>query len=90
MKFSVITYLIITTIILVVVILLAAYNVPFYIVFFTTLLGIALLIFSVIKVLTDNYSTEKTFDDFYEDHPIGRESRKITRESQKKEPPNDN
>ena len=25
----------------------------------------------VYKVLTDNYTTEKTFSDFYEDHPIG-------------------
>jgi hypothetical protein len=29
------------------------------------------VVYMVYKVLTDTYSTTKTFDDFYEDHPIG-------------------
>jgi hypothetical protein len=46
---------------------------PFGWVFYLTVLGQALLIFSVFKVLRDSYTTDKTFKDFYEDHPIGQE-----------------
>jgi hypothetical protein len=33
------------------------------------------LVLMVYKVLTDNYKTDKTFEDFYEDHPIGNRMR---------------
>jgi hypothetical protein len=46
---------------------------PFSWVFYLTVLGQVLLVFSVIKVLKDTYTTEKTFEDFYEDCPIGKE-----------------
>ena len=29
------------------------------------------IVYMVYKVLTDNFVTEKTFKDIYEDHPIG-------------------
>jgi uncharacterized membrane protein YqjE len=41
----------------------------FSLVFFLVVLGQALLIFTVYKVLKDDYTTDKTFDDFYEDRP---------------------
>ena len=49
------------------------YNVNYPIVFTAVLLGQAWWIFTVYKVLTDEYTTDKTFDDWYEDYPIGKE-----------------
>jgi hypothetical protein len=44
------------------------------VVFYLTLAGQFLLIFSVYKILTDNnYKTKKTFDDWYEDYPHNKE-----------------
>ncbi len=34
--------------------------------------GQLLLFFSVYKILREDYTTNKTFDDFYEDYPINR------------------
>jgi len=59
-----------TTFILVTVTITAAMNFPFNWVFYLTVLGQVLVVFMVYKVLTDNYKTNKTFEDFYEDHPI--------------------
>ncbi|HBL80464.1 MULTISPECIES: hypothetical protein [Aequorivita] len=73
MKLSAITYLVLTTFVLVTVAIFAAMDFPFGWVFYLTVLGQALLIFSVFKVLRDSYTTDKTFKDFYEDHPIGQE-----------------
>lgn len=73
MKFTATFYLTITTILLVAVATLVYYNASFTAVFYTVLAGQAWWIFSVYKVLKDDYVTEKTFDDWYEDHPIGRE-----------------
>lgn len=73
MKLSAITYLALTTFVLVTVAIFAAMDFPFGWVFYLTVLGQALLIFSVFKVLRDSYTTDKTFKDFYEDHPIGQE-----------------
>lgn len=75
MKTNGIFYLVLTTIVLVALTVMVFYNAPFSIVFFTTVGGQLLLIFTVYKVLTDDYSTNKTFDDWYEDYPIGREER---------------
>lgn len=66
-------YVIISSLILVAIAVMVFYNVSYPIVFYTVLFGQAFWLFTVYKVLTDNYSTEKTFDDWYEDHPIGRE-----------------
>ncbi|MGB5436799.1 MAG: hypothetical protein WBM98_12975 [Maribacter sp.] len=63
-----------TTIILVIVTIMAAMNFPFNWVFYVTVLGQSMVVYMVYKVLTDDYKTDKTFKDFYEDHPIGRTS----------------
>ena len=73
MKISAITYLIITTFLLITVAIFAAMDFPFSWVFYLTVLGQVLLVFSVVKVLKDDYTTTKDFDDFYEDYPIGKE-----------------
>jgi len=73
MHFSAITYLVITTFVLITVAIFAAMDFPFSWVFYLTVFGQAFLVFSVFKVLNDNYTTNKTFEDFYEDYPIGKE-----------------
>ncbi|QED38123.1 hypothetical protein FK178_10485 [Antarcticibacterium arcticum] len=75
MRLSGIFYLIATTILLVVLTVMAFYEVSFYLIFYLTLIGQLLLIFTVYKILTDDYTTKKKFKDWYEDHPIGREKR---------------
>jgi len=62
-----------TTLILVTVTVFAAMQFPFRWVFWSVIVGQAALITTVFRVLLDNYTTEKTFEDFYEDHPIGKE-----------------
>lgn len=73
MKLSPVILLLITTFILITVAVFAALDLPFRWVFFLTVLGQTLLIISVFRVLKDDYRTEKTFEDFYEDHPMGQE-----------------
>ena len=60
----------ITTFVLLIVTLLASLNFHFSWVFFATVLGQGLLILMVLRVLQSPYRTDKTFEDFYEDHPI--------------------
>lgn len=72
MKINPIAYIIITSLILVTVAIFASMGVPFSWVFYLTMLGEIMLIFSVYKVLHDNYTTDKTFEDFYEDHPMDK------------------
>lgn len=73
MKVSAIFYVVVTTILLVTVGVMVFYDASFSLVFYTVVLGQAWWIFTVYKVLTDSYSTEKSFEDWYEDHPIERE-----------------
>ena len=61
-----------TTIVLIILTIMASMGFPFNWVFYVTVIGQAMVVFMVYRVLTDNYQTEKTFEDFYEDHPIGR------------------
>lgn len=61
-----------TTLILVVVTIMAAMDFAFNWVFYVTVLGQSMVVYMVYKVLTDKYTTKKTFKDFYEDHPIGQ------------------
>lgn len=61
-----------TTLILITVTIMATMNFPFNWVFYVTVLGQTAVIFMVYKVLTDVYTTDKTFEDFYEDYPIGK------------------
>jgi uncharacterized membrane protein YqjE len=73
MKISAMLAVGLTTAVLFVVTILAALDFSFSSVFILTVLGQGLLIWTVFKVLKDDYSTEKTFDDFYEDRPdLGR------------------
>ncbi|RKN79378.1 hypothetical protein [Ulvibacterium marinum] len=60
----------ITTLLLVMVTIMVAMDFPFNWVFYLTVLGQILIVYMVYKVLTENYHTEKTFEDFYEDYPI--------------------
>ena len=60
----------ITTVILLAVTILSAINFDFAWIFFLVCFGQAFLIFTVYKVLTDDYTTSKTFKDGYEDHPV--------------------
>jgi uncharacterized membrane protein YqjE len=69
MKTNAMFFLGLTTLILITVTIFATMNMSFSLVFFLVVLGQALLIFTVYKVLKDDYTTDKTFDDFYEDRP---------------------
>ncbi len=67
MKITGMGLLIATSIILVALTVLASLNFSFGILFYLMCFGQLLLIFTVYKILTDNYVTEKAFDDMYED-----------------------
>ncbi|MEM9142578.1 MAG: hypothetical protein AAGA86_06290 [Bacteroidota bacterium] len=60
-----------TTFLLITVTLMVAMDFPFNWVFYLTVLGQILIVYMVYKVLTDDYTTDKTFQHFYEDHPMG-------------------
>ncbi len=70
---SLLFYIGITTLLLVTIAVMVFFNLRYDLVFYTVLVGQVWWLFTVYKVLTDDYSTDKTFDDWYEDHPIGRE-----------------
>lgn len=65
-------WVVLTTLVLIMVTIFSAMNFPFGLVFYLTVLGQILVVVMVYKVLTDNYTTDKTFEDFYEDRPIER------------------
>lgn len=65
-------YVLISSILLVAIAVMIFYNVSYPVVFFTVLTGQAFWLFTVYKVLTDNYTTEKTFEDWYEDHSMNQ------------------
>jgi membrane protein implicated in regulation of membrane protease activity len=73
MKLPVMFYVWITTLLLITVTIMVSMDMPFNWVFYLTCLGQVLVAIMVYKVLTDNYKTDKTFADFYEDHPIGKQ-----------------
>jgi hypothetical protein len=50
--------------------IMSAMNFPFSWVFYLTVIGQAFIILMVYKVLKDKYTTNKTFEHFYEDRPI--------------------
>ena len=60
----------ITTLVLITVTIMASMGFPFNWVFYVTVIGQVMVVYMVYKVLTDNYQTDKTFEDFYEDRPI--------------------
>lgn len=69
MKISAMQWLAFTTLLLITVTIFAAMNISFGWVFYMTVIGQGFLIVTVYKVLKDNYTTAKTFKDFYEDRP---------------------
>ena len=73
MKIPVMFYVAVTTMLLLTVTIMVSMDMPFNWVFYLTCLGQILLAVMVYKVLTDNYSTDKAFSDFYEDYPIGNQ-----------------
>ena len=73
MKISAMSWVGITTLFLVFLTIAASMGYAFHWIFYATVIGQALVLVMVYRVLTDAYSTEKTFEDFYEDHPIPRE-----------------
>lgn len=64
-------YVAVTTLMLVTLTIMVAMDLPFNSVFYLTCIGQIMAMTMVYKVLRDNYSTNKTFEDFYEDHPVG-------------------
>lgn len=72
MKIPVMFYVALTTMLLVTITIAVAMDMSFNWVFLLTCIGQLLVLIMVYRVLKDNYTTDKTFEDFYEDHPIGR------------------
>lgn len=70
MKVPAMFYVIVTTLMLVTLTIMVSMNIPFNWVFYTMCTGQFFVAIMVYKVLRDNYTTTKTFDDFYEDSPI--------------------
>jgi uncharacterized membrane protein len=69
MKNSAMQWLAFTTLLLITVTIFVAMNLSFTWVFYLTVFGQAMLVITVYKVLKDDYTTDKTFKDFYEDRP---------------------
>lgn len=70
MKTSAMAVVAFTTMVLVILTIMVSMNFPFNWVFYLTIFGQGMVVFMVYKVLTDDYQTDKTFEDFYEDNPI--------------------
>ncbi|WP_408034482.1 hypothetical protein [Tenacibaculum aestuarii] len=73
MKSSAMFLVLFTTVFLFVLTGLVFTKIGFSWVFILTVIGQLLVVLMVYKVLRDHYTTSKTFEDFYEDFPIGRE-----------------
>lgn len=58
----------ITTLLLITVTVMVSMNLPFNWIFYLTILGQVLVVIMVYRVLRDDYQTDRTFDDFYEDY----------------------
>lgn len=69
-KFNPITLVWITTLLLVTITIMVTMNLPFNWIFYLTVLGQVAVVFMVYGVLTDDYTTNKTFEDFYQDYDI--------------------
>ncbi|MGB7843080.1 MAG: hypothetical protein WBL21_09830 [Salinimicrobium sp.] len=73
MRSSVTFYIAVTTVFLVALVVLVFFNFSYSAIFYTMIAGQALWLLTVFKILTNNYSTKKSFDDWYEDHLIDNE-----------------
>ncbi len=69
MKSKGLFFLALSTLLLITVTIFASMNLAFSWVFYLTVIGQITLIFAVYYVLTDNYTTDKVFSDWYEDRP---------------------
>ena len=69
MKISPMFYVALTTLLLMTITVMCAMDFPFNWVFYLTVIGQVLIVVMVYKVLTDDYTTDKTFEHFYEDRP---------------------
>lgn len=70
MKFSSTPYILITTSLLITITVMASLDFAFAWVFYLMVIGQIFLGIMVYKVLRDKYTTNKTFDHFYQDRPI--------------------
>lgn len=70
MKISGMFLMAVTTLLLVTTTIFASLNIAFSWIFLLTVFGQVLFLFTVYKILRDDYSTDKTFADFYEDKPL--------------------
>ncbi|MAB49436.1 hypothetical protein [Winogradskyella sp. MH6] len=70
MKQSPFLYVAITTLLLITITIMCSMNFPFNWIFYLTVIGQILVVIMVYKVLKDKYTTNKTFEHFYEDHPV--------------------
>ena len=71
-------YVAVTTLLLITISVLVSMNLPMNWVFWVTCLGQVFIVMMVYRTLTDNYTTDKTFKDFYEDHQIGKKEYYLT------------
>jgi uncharacterized membrane protein len=72
MKISAMFYVVITTLVLITLTIMVSMNLPFNWLFYTMLLGQVLVAVMVYNVIRDQYTTKKTFEDWYEDLPSDR------------------
>ncbi|MDP5081553.1 MAG: hypothetical protein NWP87_02775 [Winogradskyella sp.] len=70
MKTSPFLYVTISTLLLITITIMCALDVAFTWVFYLTVIGQISVVVMVYNVLRDNYTTDKTFEHFYEDHPV--------------------
>ncbi len=73
MKVSAMPMVFITSVILLLITIMVVMNVSFAWIFYLTCFGQIMVIVMVYKVLKDQYTTNKTFNDFYEDYPISED-----------------
>ena len=67
-KISAMALVWITTLLLLTITIMVSMDLPFNWVFYATVFGQVLVVLMVYKVLTDDYKTDRTFEDFYEDY----------------------
>ncbi|RED50421.1 hypothetical protein [Seonamhaeicola aphaedonensis] len=70
MKIPIMFYVGLTTFLLVLLTFMVSMNMTFTVVFYTMCLGQVMVGVMVYKVLKDKYTTDKTFENFYEDRPF--------------------
>ncbi|WP_299215187.1 hypothetical protein [uncultured Aquimarina sp.] len=73
MRISGMIMIVITSLLLLLITIMVTMNIEFGWVFYLTCFGQIMVVLMVYAVLTDTYTTDKTFDDFYEDRPIAKD-----------------